>query len=222
MLKKILFKNINSLIFDCDGVILNSNDIKSNAFKKIALNFGKKKSDEFLKYHLENVGLSRYKKFEYFFHKILNKDYSNDDMKNILNEFSNYVFTKLCNSEVTSGLDFLKRKTFDKKWFIVTGGDEVEVKRVFKFKKINYLFDNNIYGSPPSKSEIFNKLFSSNKLKNPSIYFGDSINDYEVANMYNLDFIFVSKWTKLDNWKKFCESKNIYFLNEINDLNYYF
>ena len=55
-----------SLIFDCDGVILNSNKIKSNAFRKVLKKFNQIAVDEFIKYHKDNGGISRYIKFEYF------------------------------------------------------------------------------------------------------------------------------------------------------------
>ena len=55
----------NSIIFDCDGVILNSNTVKSDSFYSSALPFGEKAADLLLRYHLENGGVSRYVKFRY-------------------------------------------------------------------------------------------------------------------------------------------------------------
>lgn len=54
-----------SLIFDCDGVILHSNKIKTEAFYKVALRFGKVAADKMVDYHVRNGGISRYKKFEW-------------------------------------------------------------------------------------------------------------------------------------------------------------
>ena len=56
------FKRYHSLIFDCDGVILNSNQIKSDAFYNVAKQFGDIAAKKLLKFHLENGGISRYKK----------------------------------------------------------------------------------------------------------------------------------------------------------------
>ena len=38
-----------SLIFDCDGVILNSNKIKTDAFRKVLNNFDQNAIDEFIR-----------------------------------------------------------------------------------------------------------------------------------------------------------------------------
>ena len=54
-------------IFDCDGVILNSNSIKNFAFRLTLKNENKDLVDSFIKYHKENGGISRYEKFQHFF-----------------------------------------------------------------------------------------------------------------------------------------------------------
>ena len=67
--------NINNykyLIFDCDGVCLDSNQIKSNLFYDIAKSVDSAKAKEFLKYHKNNGGMSRYEKFRYFVTNMLN------------------------------------------------------------------------------------------------------------------------------------------------------
>ena len=66
-------KKYKSLIFDCDGVILNSNEIKTEAFRKTLQKYNLDAVDEFIKYHKENGGLSRYIKLENFLKNILPK-----------------------------------------------------------------------------------------------------------------------------------------------------
>ena len=55
-----------NLFFDCDGLILNSNKIKTQAFKEVVSQYGEKASNELQNYHIKNGGISRYKKFNYF------------------------------------------------------------------------------------------------------------------------------------------------------------
>ena len=42
------FSKYNSFIFDCDGVILNSNEIKTNTFRKILRGYNKEAVDDFI------------------------------------------------------------------------------------------------------------------------------------------------------------------------------
>ena len=51
----------NSLIFDCDGVILNSNEIKTSCFRKILKRYNQDAVEDFIDYHKKNGGISRYK-----------------------------------------------------------------------------------------------------------------------------------------------------------------
>ena len=55
-----------SLIFDCDGVILNSNEIKTLSFREALNAFNKNAIEEFINYHNQNGGISRYIKIKYF------------------------------------------------------------------------------------------------------------------------------------------------------------
>ena len=56
----------NNIFFDCDGVILNSNSLKSDAFLFAVDSYGKNYAKKLLKYHQENGGISRYEKFKFF------------------------------------------------------------------------------------------------------------------------------------------------------------
>jgi beta-phosphoglucomutase-like phosphatase (HAD superfamily) len=61
----------NTLIFDCDGVVLNSNAVKTNAFYQTTLPYGQAAADAMVEYHVANGGVSRYKKFAYFLESIV-------------------------------------------------------------------------------------------------------------------------------------------------------
>ena len=100
---------------------------------------------------------------------------------------------------------------------VASGGDEKELNHLFKEKKINHFFDLGIYGSPTSKHEIIE--LQQKKLNfSPALFLGDSLYDIQTAQKYNLDFIFVSGWTDLSDWKKICADGEIMTIERINDL----
>ncbi len=68
--------SIKGLIFDFDGVILDSVKIKEKAFKKIVNKYGLTVSEKFMKYHNKNLGISRELKFEYFYKNIIKKKFT--------------------------------------------------------------------------------------------------------------------------------------------------
>ena len=73
------FKKYKTIIFDCDGVILNSNKLKTEAFKETLSNYKKELVDEFISYHESNGGISRYEKIRYFVEELsLKYNYINE------------------------------------------------------------------------------------------------------------------------------------------------
>ena len=57
-----------TIIFDCDGVILNSNFQKIEAYRNTALRYGasENQADQLAQHHIKLTGISRYVKFKYF------------------------------------------------------------------------------------------------------------------------------------------------------------
>jgi len=185
-------------IFDCDGVILDSNKIKSEAFAKALKGEPEDKILKFIKYHKENGGVSRYKKFRYYFEKINKSSQSHTNISKALDVFASIVSKELEECEYISGvLEFIVDLTKNNKTlYVVSGSDQEELIKVFSKRKINYHFSE-IYGSPDGKIANTNKVVQSIGLNKNGIFFGDSESDYEAAKRYNLDFLFIngsSEW----------------------------
>lgn len=215
---KIDVKKYSTLIFDCDGVILNSNKIKTEGFYKVASQFGDEPADRLVQYHLRNGGISRYKKFNYFFSEILGLSPLQTDINRLAKEYGEYVFNSLQNCEIVSGLGELRESTKSSTWMIVSGGDQVELNKVFAGRGLADFFDGGIYGSPSTKEDILRYVISKEKLIMPCIFFGDSEYDYHAARGMQLDFAFVSGWTEMNGWERFCSDNKIIMLNRVTDV----
>ena len=63
---KIELSKYQTLIFDCDGVLLNSNKIKTEAFYEVTKPYGDEAAQTLKNYHILNGGVSRYQKFDFF------------------------------------------------------------------------------------------------------------------------------------------------------------
>ena len=60
---------IKAIIFDFDGVLVESAEIKTEAFRQLFSSFPDK-VHEIVEYHKRNMGISRYVKFRYFYENI--------------------------------------------------------------------------------------------------------------------------------------------------------
>lgn len=215
----------SSIIFDCDGVIFNSNSVKTEAFRVVASSYGDKAANRLVDYHLEHGGVSRYEKFRYFLESVLGlvaepgKAISeNPAYKSLLHDYANTVERLLISCDVSPGLLKLKQQTADAKWFVVSGGDQAELRTLFKNREIEHLFDGGIFGSPQSKDQILSREIKGDSIKRPAIFLGDSKYDYFVSKDFNLDFIFINAWTDVIDWIDFVSINQIDTVPLIRDL----
>jgi phosphoglycolate phosphatase-like HAD superfamily hydrolase len=201
-------KNYSHLFFDCDGVILNSNKIKTEGFYKIALEFGETNAQKLVDYHIKHGGISRYKKIK-FFQEVILKNNDQNLYKRLVEDYGNIVKNYLLETEISDGIFKIRDIFPDAKLVVISGSDQKELRWLFNKLKINHIFDLGIYGSPRSKNEILDDLFTEISNFDSGIFFGDSKYDYEVSKLYKLDFAFISDWTELSNWNTFIKENNI-------------
>ncbi len=189
-------KKYESLIFDCDGVVLNSNKIKTQAFFEAAKVYGEKPAQALVDYHVLNGGVSRYKKFEYFFTEILHQLVDQAALDSLLGAFAGEVKKGLMNCDVAKGLVELREITKHANWLIVSGGDQSELREVFAKRGIDKLFNAGIYGSPDTKDVILKREIDRGNITSPSLFLGDSKYDYEAARRAKLEFAYISDWSE--------------------------
>ncbi len=208
-----------TIIFDCDGVILNSNFQKIEAYRNTALAYGanQHQADLLVDHHVKLTGISRYVKFQYFLKEIMLEEVTDIAMDQLVNRLNEEVIQLLSECEIASGIENLKLKTSSASWMVASGGDQDELRFLFHKNKIQSFFDGGIYGSPNSKHEIIEKKLKNKKFL-PALFLGDSMYDIEVAEKYDLDFIFVYGWTDLKNWEQVCKKFNLIFIEKIGDL----
>lgn len=207
MIKEFYYKTI---IFDCDGVILNSNQIKTLAFGSVTNKFGVENSKKLMDYHVLNGGVSRYVKFKYFIENILNSSsYQEEILNDLLSNYSTEVKSQLIKSEVCNNLHKMRALTNQMKWMVISGGDQNELREVFKAKQIYEYFDGGIFGSPDSKIDIVEREISLKNILFPALFLGDSKFDYQVATTYGIEFAFISQWSEFENYEEYCKDNKI-------------
>ena len=207
------FDNIKTWYFDCDGVLLDYNKVKTKAFYELLLPYGKENANKFINYHKENGGLSRFVKLKYFFKEILKAKVKKNEIEKNLFNFSKMVSDKLKECSNTKGLEsFLKKIPSNARKVVVSGGYQDELIDVLKYKNLDIYFDA-IFGSPKTKVEILQLEKSNNFLNYPSVFVGDSKIDYVVSKKFNLRFIFLSDYTEFDGWEDYFQNKDVKIIN---------
>lgn len=195
-------------VFDCDGVILDSNHLKTDAFYEVALPYGRENAEKFINYHKNNGGISRYEKFSFFFQSILQKSDFTNEMNEALAKYAKITRDKLSASIETEGVrECLNNLSKNAIVIIVSGGNQDEIREIFHLKGLDTSFFG-IFGSPLDKKTIIQNLITSKYIVPPVIFIGDSLYDYEVAKFYNFSFVFMSQYSEFKGWEQFFSDKS--------------
>lgn len=210
-----------TLVFDCDGVVLDSNKIKTDAFYQASLPYGQAAAQAMVEYHVANGGVSRYKKFAYFLKQIAPAQATallDLDLEAMLQAYASYVREGLLNCEIAPGLEALRKKTPGARWLIVSGGDQAELRDVFAQRGIAEWFDGNIFGSPDTKDEILARELTSGNIQHPALFLGDSKYDYQAASTAGLDFVFLSNWSEVNQWNEWVLANRLAHVSSVQTL----
>ena len=215
----------SAFVFDCDGVVLDSNRIKTEAFRVSALPWGSDATDALVAYHVANGGISRPRKFSYFLESILPKHahaavsrIDGSGLDELLACFAQAVRDGLMSCAVAEGLEELRAQTPGATWYIVSGGDQAELREIFAARGLDQFFDGGIYGGPDSKDLILAREIAGGTLRTPALFLGDSRYDYEAAQRAGLDFVFVSGWTEFNEWESFVGNNSLEALSCLKEM----
>lgn len=206
-----------TLIFDCDGVLLDSNRVKTEAFRQAALPYGVAAAEALVAYHVALGGVSRYAKFTHFLEHIV-PGQDGPGREALLSAYATAVREGLASCSLAEGLKDLRAATPNARWMIVSGGDQAELREIFAARGLASLFDGGIFGSPDTKDAILAREIAAGGIQRPALFLGDSRYDHEAASAAGLDFIFVSGWSEFDGWPEYIRRHGLQAVPSIADL----
>lgn len=186
-----MINKYTNILWDFDGVIIDSEKIREEGFYKIFECFPVDQVEQLMDFHRNNGGLSRYVKIKYFYEKIIKKDISEADIIKIANDFSNIMLSKLINPAllIEDSLCFIKSNYKFYNMHIVSASDQTELRHICSKLNIEKHFKS-IHGSPETKINSVKNLIERNKyVKSECVLIGDSFNDKEAADTNNISFI---------------------------------
>ena len=181
---------IKAIIFDFDGVVLESLDVKTKAFKKLYEPYGSGISKKVVEHHIENGGVSRFDKIKIYHKNILGEDIDNKTLQTIAQKFSEMVVDEIIKVPFVDGAKkFIEDNNRRYLMFISSATPSDEINYICRQRKIANYFQG-IFGSPDSKSEHISFIMGNWSLNNREIVFiGDSPSDLNAAKTHNLAFI---------------------------------
>lgn len=200
-----------TLIFDCDGVVLDSNKTKVNAYFEVAKRNGgtNEQAQALADHHVKKGSFPRNGKIEYYLKEILKQPVTPEVMQRYMDTFEQILDKALMECEVAKGLQELKLATPQARWMLLSGGDQSELRRIFARRGLAELFEAGIFGGPDIKEDVLAREITNENLQLPALFVGDSKYDFQAATHANIDFVFLTDWTEVAGWQDFCTANRI-------------
>ena len=198
--------NVALCVLDCDGVIFNSNRLKTAAYERTLSGMGL--SDEnvgkFVALHLSDVSVSRWVKFNTFFRDMMGLDEETCE-KNVRAALDGYssncmkLYSEL--TPVKGALEFLAQ-TDPAATFVISGGAQTELLDVFESKGIAGNFAE-IRGSPRTKIDHLQEILIGTGVSPDQVLFiGDGWTDFKCSKHHGVHFAFLKE---MSDWEKHAE-----------------
>jgi phosphoglycolate phosphatase-like HAD superfamily hydrolase len=181
---------ISTVIFDFDGVIVDSVDIKGQAFCHLFRHQPEEIRGRIADLHANHAGMTRYEKFKIIYQEFLNQPATAADLEMLSAEFSRFCVEKIINvAYIPGAFEFISKHYADYNLYVASSAPESELKEIVHRRGITGFFKAT-FGTPRTKLAICRDILEQNRLSPQHVAFiGDSISDYEVARQCGTHFI---------------------------------
>lgn len=193
---------VKCVIFDFDGVIKESADIKSKNFVEIFSDYSVEIQEQILRYHIQNQGVSRMVKIRFILENILG-EYTEKLYHSKIAHFESLTVQRVIDAPYIAGaheyISYLNKH--DIPCYVASGTPQEELRTIVSH--LSGLRFEGIYGSPRLKENIIYDILRDTGLnENDLLFVGDAITDYNAARGTGIPFVAVQSEVMGDFWAK--------------------
>lgn len=190
---------LNAVIFDFDGVLVDSVAVKTESFAALYEDYGSDVQRRVVDYHLQNKGISREKKFVYYQQELIGGNTDEETLTSLAKKFADLVKHRVITCDEIAGSGAVLR-WFDKKvpMYVASGTPELELKEIISARGLDRYFQE-ICGSPKSKIDILATIIASgNYDRSRCVMVGDARTDFAAAEENKCRFIGVGSEAEME------------------------
>ncbi|MDX9835268.1 MAG: HAD hydrolase-like protein [Desulfobulbus sp.] len=184
-------KNWQAVLFDFDGVIAASHEVKSAAFATLFAAYGPAVQEAVVRYHVENGGVPRHEKLRHCCEQIAGVAVDKAGLARLSEQFAALVYDGVLEAPLLPGVDQTLKELCDAQvpTFVVSGTPAEEMRRVTDAKGLAPFFLE-VHGSPRPKAEIIRDILGRHQFSpDGCLFIGDALADYRAARDTGLAFL---------------------------------
>lgn len=187
---KLDLNKYQAFVFDFDGVLADSVEVKTEAFAKLFEEYGPDIQRKVIAHHRENGGMTRAEKITHYYESFLDKTIDEGTLAGLCARFSNLVVDKVVATPEIPGtrkfLDFWHQRV---SMFIDSATPDAEIVHIVECRGMEMYF-REILGSGRKKSENLIYILRNHMIEpEKCIFFGDAPSDYEAAIECGVGFV---------------------------------
>lgn len=170
------------VIFDFDGVIADSVDVKTKAFEALYTDDGPEIVAAVRRYHLSHGGVSRFEKLKYYQRELVGRPHDETVIAELADRFAAEVKHRVIAAPEIAGasaaLETLKEEA---DLYVASGTPEQELVEIVKARGLTHYFAA-IRGSPVQKTQLIQEICThASASVERAVMIGDASTDYKAA-----------------------------------------
>lgn len=180
---------LDAVIFDFDGVILESAGIKGDAFERLFEDHPAH-LEGIRAHHLANLGVSRFEKFDWIYENLLERPLPGDERIELGRRYSSLVLEQTLTCPFVPGaLEALRRLASNLPLFVASATPHEELVHVIEQRQLSGFFTA-AYGSPPAKDRLLAKIVMEGPFQADRVLMiGDGVSDLRAAESNGCPFL---------------------------------
>lgn len=194
---------LRAIVFDFDGVILESTEVKTEAFVELYAEHGPKVVAQVRAHHLANLGISRFKKFEWIAANLLGQALTEDAKAALGQRFTDLALARVLDAPMVAGaLAALTALAPRMPLFVASGTPQDELDLIVDRRGLRGYF-REVWGTPAEKPAIVRDLLTRHDLQPHQVLFiGDGLSDHKAAVATGLHFLARTTPPLHEDWVK--------------------
>lgn len=191
---------IDAVFFDFDGVIVESNEVKIEAFRRIYEPYGDEVVEKVLAEHVRQEGVSRVVKLERFHRDYLGIELDAAGLAELADRYCALVEEAVVAVAEVPGARAALAAWRDRcPLYVVSGTPEDELRRIARRRGLDGYF-RAVFGSPRRKTDIISAVLAETGVApDRTLFVGDSRTDYDAAKAVGARFL-----GRVPAWRESC------------------